>query len=122
MREIEGYGGVEFGPFSLHLKDGDPADLPVNSVRDVIDHWTEMVRDRPLALSGLSDMVIHGDRIDYLVEAPTIRDIQDRKIYIHVLKPRAPPKPMNFKFSFDFETPSSRRMKDGKKWWKRIVG
>lgn len=121
MREIDGYGGVEFGPFSFHLKDGDPNDLPINDVREIIEQWTEDVQNSR-SLDSICDMMIHGDNFHYVVAAPTLQDVRDRKIYIHVLKSRPQPQPMTFKFRYDFQTPSSRREGDTKKWWKRLLG
>ena len=121
MREIDGYGGVEFGPFSLHLKDGDPNDLPINDVRAVIDEWTEVVQGNPRLLNRLPDTVVYGDQLPYVIQAPTLEDVRDRKIYIQILKNRAPqPQPMTFKFNF--QTPFSRREGDTKKWWRRLIG
>ena len=123
MREIDGYGGVEFGPFSLHLKDGDPNDLPVGDVLSVLDRWTSMVQTQPGALNHLQDHWVQGDKgLDYLVMAPDVQSIYDRKIYI--MKARRSQSPMKFKtkFSFEFPTRSERRLVDGRKWWKRFSG
>lgn len=123
MREIDGYGGAEFGQFSLHLKDGDPNDLPVGDVLTVLDRWTSMIQTRPGALNHLQDHWVKGDKgLDYLIMAPDVQSIYDRKIYI--MKARRSQNPMKFKttFSFDFLSRSDRRLADDKKWWRRIVG
>ena len=123
MREIDGYGGAEFGQFSLHLKDGDPNDLPVGDVLSVLDRWTSMVQTQPGALNHLQDHWVQGDKgLDYLVMAPDVQSIYDRKIYI--MKARRSQSPMKFKtkFSFDFLSLSDKRLADDRKWWKRFLG
>ncbi len=126
MREIDGYGGAEFGPFSMYLKGGDPNDLPVNAVLDVVDRWTEMVRDRPITpglFSYLRDETVedsYGNQ--YVIAAPTLQDVRDQKIYIHVVKARAP-QPINLNIKIKFGAfKSEHRMADEKKWWKRFLG
>lgn len=123
MREIDDYGGAEFGQFSLHLKGGDPNDLPVGDVLSVLDRWTSMVQTQPGALNHLQDHWVQGDKgLDYLVMAPDVQSIYDRKIYI--MKARRSQSPMKFKtkFSFDFLSLSDKRLADDRKWWKRFLG
>lgn len=123
MREIDGYGGAEFGQFSLHLKGGDPNDLPVGDVLSVLDRWTTMIQTHPGALNRLQDERVKGDKgFEYLVMAPDVESIYDRKIYI--MKSRRSQNPMKFTttFSFDSLSRSDKRLADDKKWWRRIVG
>lgn len=104
----------------MHLRDGDVNDLPTSSVLDIIDRWSEAVQQGG-GLHHMTDEVIEcGQGHVWVVEAPTLRTLDDRRIYIKYLKTR-PQQPISMSFKYDFSSRETRRDADLKlPWWRHL--
>lgn len=123
MREIGDYGGVDFGPVSLHLKDGDPNDMPYGSVLDIVERWGEWIEHGcPPSMLKTEEVEDRWGHI-WQVQKPSAADLAKKQVVVQYLKTR-PPSPIKFKTTFQFGSinPATRRKIDEQRgWWRRFL-